>query len=188
MLLFEVFDTPKIDSKWTDFVQSLVDKYGLQKFTGNQATVLSSQDRTCVYRIWSRDRGFERWLNYAHNHQDNPYVVKVLSKVNVVQTQFKGMPSDVRLKIVKLEKLSPIADRSFSDTLDVVVAEQPVAEFEQFKSNILQHYSKVAPVIEKYEQFFRFIHELMASGANDLNSENVMMRGDVPVVVDPFSG
>lgn len=188
MLLFEVFDTPKVESKWTDFVQALVDKYGLQKFTGNQATVLSSRDRTSVYRIWSKDPGFEKWLSYVQQHQDNPYVVKVLSKVHVVQTQFKSMPSDVKLKIVKLEKLTPISDQHFWNALDTVVAEQPVADFEQFKNSIEQAYSNVKPVIDKYEPFFRFVHQLMVFGANDLNSENVMMRGNVPVVTDPFSG
>lgn len=176
MYLSEIFDTERSDKRWTDIVNDMIEKHGLKKFQGLQATVIATPDRDHVYRMWTRDPGYEQWLDIASKMQDDPHVVKILSKVRTIKTKFKGMPSDLKVKLVKLEKLNPIvkdkgkADRAFH-----------YWTFSEDKRSIDQSF------MMNNKSFFDTLNKINDSTRlNDVTAENVMMRGDTLVLVDPI--
>lgn len=199
MRLNEIFNTEKSDQRWTDQLQALIDKHGLKKFNGNQATVITSEDRKSVYRIWSRDPGYEKWLAIAEKMQSNPHIMKIKGRLRIIPTQFKGMPKDVRLKFVKLEKLAPIKDDEINEL--VIAADHILSgwnsterndhDVDSFIETIMAELERDGEVpslralAEKHRSFLETILEVSRNGFNDFHEENIMMRGDTLVLTDP---
>jgi hypothetical protein len=176
MYLSEIFNAEISDQRWTDIVNAMIEKHGLESFHGLQATVVATPDRDHVYRIWTRDPGYERWLDIARGMQDNPHVMKILSRVRTIPTKFKGMPKDLKVKFVKLEKLKPIvknkarADQAFH-----------YWTFSEDKENIDQSF------MMNNKSFFDTLNKINDKvRLNDVTADNVMMRGDTLVLVDPL--
>jgi hypothetical protein len=205
MLLSEIFNADISDQTWTATLQSIIDKHGLEKFTGTQATVITSRDRKSVYRIWVKDPGYERWLGVAEQMQDNPHIVKILGRQRTIETRFRGMPKDVKLKFVKLEKLESLRSKQMIEAFvfemcEVInnwnVSQRQEQDVKSFAKAIYEHSEKwsatsvfaaVKEYIEKYESFLKVVLDLSRKGYNDWTIENIMLRGDVPVITDPLA-
>lgn len=187
--------------RWTDALQAMVDKHGLQKFTGNQATVITSANRKVVYRVWAKDPGYEKWIEIARSMQNNPHIVKVYGPVRTIPTKFKGMPKDVQLKFVKLEKLQPMQIsrgpwRLAVDAGDVIsnwnMSERNENNIDSFIESIAAQADTYNNDGEKIREqaiaqkpFLETMLELSRHGYNDWREENIMLRGSVLVITDP---
>ena len=199
MLLNEIFNSDKSDQRWTDQLQALIDKHGLKKFSGNQATVITSDDSTSVYRIWARDPGYEKWLAVAEKMQSNPHVMKIKGRMRTVPTQFKGMPKDVKLRFVKLEKLAPIRDDEINELVIAAdhilsgwsISERNEHDVDSFIATIMAELERdenlphMKELAEKHRSFLETVLEVSRNGFNDFHEENVMLRGDTLVITDP---
>jgi hypothetical protein len=187
----ELFDTDNKGERWTEFVQNLIDRHGLEFHKGNQATVITSDDRKCVYRIWTIDPGYDQWLDYAQKHSGNPHVMRVLGKLRTVKARMKGLPLGTHVKFVKLEKLEPITDKDFIEAVDkfynVNPASLPNTCLEYIESFVDMVSDDVIDLMRDYPQFFELLFDMVKTySANDICAQNVMMRGNVPVLIDPF--
>lgn len=203
MLLNEIINAPSSEMRWTDALQAMVDKHGLHKFTGNQATVITSPDRKAVYRVWARDPGYEKWLAVAETMQDNQHIVKILGRLRTIPTRFKGLPKDVQLKFAKLEKLEPLADGPLHDMVSVAddilknwsVSEREEHDVESFIETMAaqaetltddpEEGAKLKRIAEQHKSFLKTQLELSLKGYNDFHAENVMLRGTTLVITDP---
>jgi hypothetical protein len=200
MLLRELANFPeKHDLKFSEALAKFIEQHGVKAFEGGQATVISRGEH--VWRSWFNDPGYERFLKYVEANKGNKFLPKVLSKVREEPTQFKGMPKGMTIKYVKLEKLEQAQIGIFTDAVDTLyfahikpstlpdtveelaemaltlkVQQDSEAESEEIKAEIL-----------KNKDFFKVVLDLMKHhNANDLQSDNVMMRGSIPVINDPF--
>lgn len=199
MRLTEIFNSEKSDQRWTDQLQALIDKHGLKKFSGNQATVITSDDSKSVYRIWSRDVGYEKWLAVAEKMQSNPHVMKIQGRMRIIPTQFKGMPKDVKLKFVKLEKLTPIHDDDLNELIIAAdhilsgwsMSERNEHDVDSFIETIMaelardENVPQLRALAEKHRSFLETVLEVSRNGFNDFHEENIMLRGDTLVITDP---
>lgn len=184
MRLQEIFNTEKSDQRWTDQLQALINKHGLQKFSGLQATVITTPDREHVYRVWVKDDGYEAWMNLALTMQDNPHIVKILGKPRIIPTKFKGLPSDLKVKFVKLEKLDSLMKIKGKDgqTLEDAILKYGDPDYTPVDPAATEAFMK------EHESFFKTCDEVKKHlRANDFTTENIMLRGTTLVITDPVS-
>ena len=141
---------------------------------GMQAKVLIPPGRNYVYRLWHNDPGYDRWLTYCVQHKSSPFVPKILSRVRTLNLKFKRMPA-TEFKLVKLEKLTPV-NRELEKLLDHVMVRTSGEVFDRMLEQAPQ-----------YKPFFEFLHTAgKYLDFNDINVDNVMMRGSTPVLTDPL--
>lgn len=193
--------TGQVDETFPNFILALAEKHGINISEGMQAKVLVMPGKNYVYRIWTSDAGYEEWLRKIE-HETSPYAPKLLSKIRVLDVKFKRLPSNVKVKVLKLEKLTPIADAEFDRALEIfselsfAVSYEKMLKFnfddmkramlEKRDDRYTQPSEHTAKVLDKHKSFFEFCLKF-TDVANDIMPGNVMMRGDVPVLVDPIS-
>jgi hypothetical protein len=191
-----------IDDTFPNFILELAKKHGIEIKEGLQAHVLLIPGKNYVYRIWVHDSGYEDWLRYCETHQSK-YLPKVLSKVRTLNVTFKRLPKDLKLKVVKLERLDPIDNVNFENALAVFnqlifrmrlskIKTLSIDELiEEMKNVPDDTYEEPGPHIESvvrhYEGFFEYIQGLVETLNDIAGDNNVMMRGDTPVLSDPLS-
>lgn len=201
MKLNEIFDTNQ-DTTFADTMQAFIDKHKLQRFDGNNAIVIADEKRSYVYRVWAYDPGFEEWLQYAEKHQDNPHVIKLLSKVKTSKATFDKLPKNLKLNYIKVEKLKPLT-RDLADFFEAhhfagMYYGKPAKTFEEHMERLRKFVDKGEYVdygfewddawyklMDEQKSVIELILELMNKGFNDTNAENMMMRGSVVVLTDP---
>lgn len=197
MLLTEISNfKSKHDVTFHQALEQFAAKFGLGKFSGNNAVVLTRDGH--VWRAWFKDAGYEKFLAIVST-MPSPHLPKILSRIREEPVQFARTPKDMTIKYVKVEKLEALEPSNFSDAVDAVgTALYKGAVFDSIKDmlsadlKIPSHsdaeLDDILDEIKKHESFFKLIIKLSKRhNLNDLNSENVMMRGNVPVITDPIS-
>jgi hypothetical protein len=184
-------------------VKALVTKNKLGSADGSNAIVLYAPSKSYVYRVWVDDAGYEEWLKYAVQNQSNPHVLKVLSKVRTVQPKLAGIPDGKTVKFVKLEKLGDLTmelantiTTAFQAAGELGEAELREMEYDGFVETMKEtaemytddgEGDHIVKTMKKYDSFFKFYYELsVEKGYRDMHAENCMMRGSVPVIIDPL--
>lgn len=191
MKLTEILDTDQ-DSNFQQALDAFIKRHGLEHSYGTNANVLLDTKRNYVYRFWFRDPGYEKWLKYAQLHQDNPHIVKILGKVRTSDARYKGLPKNLTMKYVKIEKLTPMVDEKLIHAIDSAANlsdeyfKMYLKDWEDGKE-LPEWVKPLMQVAHKYPKLLSTILELKQHGlANDLTGDNVMMRGQVPVITDPL--
>lgn len=130
--------------------------------SGCSAEVYAKDD--VVLKVFESDGGYMRWLDFCYENQDNPYVPKLFSKI------YRAAGSDhfaVFMEMLDLDMLR-------ASDCDVYI---------QCSEN-----HDVYPEGKEPEGFVSVASELSANTfMDDLHDENIMFRGDQPVVTDPWS-
>jgi hypothetical protein len=166
-----------------------------------------------VWRVWEKDPGYERFLDFVQNNP-NEHFPKILSKVRVEKVKFAKPVQDTTIKFVKLEKLKPLnvnGISSLSDAIQIIgmsneeldkdklllgsiedkadyVLSLPIPSTSDIDKDDEDAMESIRDAIIKNEKFFELVFNLMLNHqGNDINPENVMLRGNVPVIIDPFS-
>lgn len=200
MLLSELNFFKTQDVSFHTALQQLIDKKGLSKAEGGQGTVIWNENKNYVWKFWFKDAEYERFIKYVEAHKGNKHLPKFLSKVRTEAISFKKMPKDMVCNYVKLEKLTPLEPSTFSDALDCLnnanwqpsqVPKTINELIDSLNPKMIPNHSdaeldEITDAIRKNKEFFELCLDLMKAGANDLHSDNVMMRGSVPVVIDPY--
>lgn len=200
MRLTEIFNTDS-DETWIGKLQSIVAKHGLSIFNGNNAYVIASEDRNYVYRFWVKDPGYEAWLDLAMQHQDNVHMPKILGKIRTVNAHFAKLPKDMKLKMVKIEKLKP-ATEEWADVANLVNHVIHERDADKWTPSTLidamvnatkeltgdqDEADKLEEFLNKNMEFMKVVCDLVNEGYNDFTDQNVMMRGLDPVITDPVA-
>lgn len=124
-----------------------------------------------VIKIFRQDRGYTRFLQYIRENRTNPYVPKLRGKIIKLPNNFN---------LVRIEKLETIPYELWGEIL--------------FAANKPDDQNRTKDIDQRYPGLLAFIAELKEmvkySGKTlhfDLHRNNMMMRGDTPVIIDPFS-
>lgn len=176
---YQVFKNPPIENdKWTKNKQlkaivNKLDDLGYKQYSlgfGYYAQVYARPQDDYVVKIFREDPGYAAFLHYVKKNANNPYVPKLKGKII-------KLPNDY--SIVRLEKLKRLNIDLFKKI--------EFAAFNEFDKHT------VAEIEGQYPGLISFIRSLRKQAAQskyefDLNPNNIMMRGDTPVVTDPFAG
>jgi hypothetical protein len=140
---------------------------------GSFSSVYLKDGYPWMFKLWSHDPAYLWWITWAAKHQDNPNVPRV-----------KGLPVQIApdTYVVRLEKLrarSSYDHKQLADLLD------NVENVDDISKEDLQWIRGEYPGI--YDAL-RVIQRAGSSFVVDLHSDNIMMRGQTPVLVDPVVG
>ena len=126
-----------------------------------------------MFKLWSHDPAYLWWITWAAKHQDNPNVPRV-----------KGLPVQIApdTYVVRLEKLRSRGAYDHTQLADLL---NNVETIDDISKEDLQWIRKEYPGI--YDAL-RVIQRAGSSFVVDLHSDNIMMRGQTPVLVDPVVG
>lgn len=156
---------------------------------GTHAFVLDS-GKSYVWRCWFNDQGYESFIKYVAAHPNDAHLPRILGKVRQAEASFKRSPK-LTLNYVRLEKLTPCVNE-LSHVIDLMYLHSigyglsSLAELQAACAKQEEGEAMLA-ALKKYPLFFETYVDLCKVGANDINKDNVMMRGNVPVIIDPFS-
>lgn len=155
-----------------------LDELGYKKYnlgSGLYASVYARPEDNFVIKIFSPDMGYKRYLDYMQTNIQNPYVPKLRGKPVKLPNNFT---------LVRIEKLKEIDMNLFTE---IKYLQNP-KEGDHVYRAVRKKFE------EKYPQFLNLLDDLKSmskrgSGlALDLHPGNIMMRGNLPVITDPFVG
>lgn len=153
------------DPSWMDSLHNLMKRRGFDLLgSGKYASVYGNANYRYVIKVFMKDSAYLRWVRFAMENKDNPYVPKIRGKV------IKITPL---IYAIRLEKLQPAYSMSgpFADA------------YYKWKKD--RSYTSGDPHIDEILEYFGANARLL-----DLHNENVMYRGSGAnkqlVIVDPF--
>lgn len=157
-----------------EFVENLKAN-GYRKYLigeGWYSGVFASPEDRYVIKIFQEDPGYEHFLTYMKSNQHNPHVPKI-----------KGKPVKFLKKytIVRLEKLRSIdsnqKDEDVYERIYNYVFDQSSSKALLNRQWIEKNYPQLPEILDSLAQ---------NRHALDLHRGNIMFRGDVPVITDPY--
>jgi hypothetical protein len=148
------------DNTWRTNLNSYMNNHGFQMLgSGKYASVYGNESYPYVIKVFQRDSAYFRWLKFALNNRNNPYVPRIRGKVVKITPMVYA---------IRLEKLRPgYIDSEFQQ------------HFDQWQRD--PNYRADDPDLQQVFDFFHSNRKLL-----DLHNENVMRRGDQLVIIDPF--
>jgi len=150
--------------------------------SGIAATVLARPDdnEKPVYKLYSHDPGYEKFLSHVSQNKDNPHFPKIMA-VGKVPLNKEGTR---HLHGVKLERLQPLApDHPLLDMM-----RDRYGGFSGYSDDIKKHLETNTALKEKYPRFHEAVKDLAdRNNYLDLHPGNIMQRKDgTPVITDPY--
>lgn len=157
-----------------------LDELGYEKYnlgSGLYASVYARPEDNFVVKIFSPDMGYKRYLDYMQKNVQNPYVPKLRGKPVKLPNNFT---------LVRLEKLTPITGDLFREIRFLTHPDKGDRSSPEYKAARKEFE-------DKYPQFLNLLDEITQLAGNaglslDLHPGNIMMRGNLPVITDPFVG
>lgn len=206
MILKELHGYRKyIDKDFYEIVSSIKDAY--VNCQGTFSVVVIPKNSDSVYKVWTNDPGYEAYYDIAKSMQGNVYVPR-LSKIHRVPIFFKRSAEvDGHLNIVKIERLAPIKHQGDSAMIASFIGVNSMESVsftgytqEHFDTNVksfIKHAKVNAELAAKLEATSTDLYELVvklkqvitSKGPSlkvDLHSDNIMLRGQQVVIIDPF--
>ena len=206
MKLYELTCIKKLNSlSVSDLIMYFIDnsKY---MFAGNgaQAYVFIHPNNKEVIRFWIYDDAYEHFIKYIKTHSDNEFLPKIHKGIN--QLKFKNHI----IKYVRIEKLKPLTNSNmvygvnFKKLISVIhksiekrgitkaVNDYDNGKFKNELALIIDMLSvsdnpDINSIIQFYDTYFDILKTSNSKILPDLHSNNVMLRGNVPVITDPLN-
>ena len=186
--------------------------------SGYDATVWTKEEGSVIKIIMPQelskgqgDAAFLGFYEFYSTHRKSPFLPRFISIGGVDHTVFTLNGVDYRQ--ISMENLEPIPNNSFMEQMVWGLGDLATVPFMKWRdakkqltdSKFWEHFSGPGreseviqglsdPAVEKmYAGLFAVMQELFQFGRSrglgwDLHTENVMKRGDTPVITDPFSG
>jgi len=204
-------DSPKENYTLEDIENNLTNR-GWSRFgRGAFASVFVKKDKDYVIKVYTEDKGYDRYLEFLENNQDNPHAPKILKKMKFPSS------TDDEVKMVVMERLVPVNTNdwrvqiatiinSFIDSINPYGLEDgilyelkdKIKNYEWFRSNreSKKIQRRLDYFIETNLDLIRFLlnyakflkrNDYFKSNRFDLHDRNYMVRpstGEV-VITDP---
>lgn len=176
---YQVFKNPPTDrGNYPDVQMAAIaeklNNMGYKKYnigSGYYGQVYARPEDNFVVKIFRHDVGYTKFLEFIRSNINNPYVPKLKGKIIKLPNRYS---------IVRIEKLKKIDYELFSQI--------------EFASYNDRNKPLIDEINKKYPGLLDFIDQLRNEVKNsqgkigyDLHPGNMMMRGDTPVITDPFS-
>lgn len=187
------------------------------KLLGQGAHAVAVQIGNYAYKFWLVDDAYERFAEYAIKHQDNPLMPKIYGGIKSVPAFFlKHEAAPARVKYVKLELLQPVEseqhslvvlennpstirlDRFIANTYRWIhdadwqkslmswipgAVRPPSFEFPEGTT-----FDDLSDELKLWATTCRELYDINNQESDlDLHSENLMARGNQPVILDPVA-
>jgi len=146
---------------------------------GSFSSVYLKDGYPWMFKLWSHDPAYLWWITWAAKHQDNPNVPRV-----------KGLPVKIAKDtyVVRLEKLRGLIRREGNlskgyDKLAYLV--DRIESVDDLSKEDLQW------IRSEYPGVYDILRVIQRAGSDfvvDLHGDNIMLRGQVPVITDPVVG
>ena len=146
---------------------------------GSFSSVYLKDGYPWMFKLWSHDPAYLWWITWAAKHQDNPNVPRV-----------KGLPVKIAKDtyVVRLEKLRGLIRREGNlskgyDKLAYLV--DRIESVDDLSKEDLQW------IRSEYPGVYDILRVIQKAGSDfvvDLHGDNIMLRGQVPVITDPVVG
>lgn len=154
----------KIDSRnggWTTGVARILKPYGFHRVgSGKYGSVFVNPDYPYALKIFMKDSAYLRWIVFAKKNSSNPYVPQVRGKVVKITPVIYA---------IRIEKLSPVKHSAVNEFM---------AAYSAWKRNgVAPRDPALAAVFEDFKKNEKLL---------DIHGENLMMRGNQLVVIDPY--
>lgn len=125
-----------------------------------------------VFKIFTGDPAYKRYIDYVIKHQNNPYVPRIKGKI--IKINF----NTYALRMEKLEPLSKNKSKSVSKLYYILYGIRRASELERKELEWLEkNYPGVVDILTTLSR--------VGGDKLDIDSKNMMMRGKIPVLVDP---
>ena len=156
--------------KLTDYLETQGFKHIGQ---GSFSEIYIKQGYPWMFKLWSHDQAYLWYITWAAKNQDIPNVPRV-----------KGLPVKIAKDtyVVRLEKLRA---RSSYDHKQLATLLHSIESLDDLSKEDVQWLRSEYPGI--YE-ILRVIQRAGTDFVLDLHSDNIMMRGQTPVLADPVVG
>lgn len=158
-----VKDVTKVDARskdWADTLPDLMAQHGFKLLgAGKYASVFGNPKYPYVIKVFMKDSAYLKWIQFALKNRNNPYVPKVKGKVVKISPVIYA---------IRLEKLEPGSlSGPFAEAYSKWRRDPNFKSDDKNIQDILDYFAKYKDLL-------------------DLHGENVMMRGNQLVVIDPF--
>lgn len=177
--------------------------------SGQTGVVLKRPDKNEVIKFWYMDEAYDDFIEYASTH-NNKHLVKILSKpkkITITTKNKNGVQTKKKINYVRLELLKPysrsinlfgISFAKFNLLLTFMAGQQHKNTFNYTVTSVIENPEtyRILEIdrekidIEGLRDFIKVYVACMNAMKTDniwadLHNENIMMRGNVPVIVDP---
>lgn len=148
------------DTSWMYTVGGLMQSRGFATLgSGKYGSVFGHSKYPYVVKVFMKDSAYLRWIKFAMDNKNNPYVPKIRGKVLKITPMIYA---------IRLEKLTPgTFTGPFAKAYMNWQNDPSYQSDDKNIQDILDYFSKNKKLL-------------------DLHGENIMMRGDQLVVIDPF--
>jgi hypothetical protein len=164
-------------TKSTSFISDLQKKLqdlGYKKYelgSGIFGVTYARPGENFILKVYQTDRGYDSFLKFIKDHAGSPFVPKLKGKPIHLPNNFT---------IVRMERLEEMS-------MDAYMA---INHFLYSTSPIIRKVS-TTELDTHFPGFTDFLLELKADAAQknmalDMHMGNIMMRGNTPVVIDPY--
>lgn len=144
------------ETEWAMDATTLMKNYGFKTVgAGKYGSVFENPSYPYVIKVFMKDTAYLKWLNFAKEHPNNPYVPKIRGKVVRLGDKFMA---------VRLEKLTGSADPMFIYDLEDKGDKDAIAILDFFDkhSNLLDLHAgnmmmrgKTPVIIDPFYNFYR---------------------------------
>ena len=198
------------DKNLIELFQKYIEESGYDLLgSGQTGVVLKHPEKNEVIKFWYMDEAYEDFIEYASTH-NNKHLVKILSKPKKITLTTKNKDNKQtkkKIKYVRLELLKPftpstklfgISFAKFNMLLVFMAGKQHKNTFNYTVTNVIEDPDTYDLLqldmknidIEGLRDFIKVYVNCMNAMKSDniwadLHNENIMMRGNVPVIVDP---
>jgi len=143
---------------------------------GQGGVVFEHPSYSWVFKLFTHDPEYLRYLNYALAHQNNPHVPKIKGKMIKINNE---------TFVVRMEKLYR---SSREETHTLATKLRSINDIEFFNSPFMQEEIKLLKT--DYPGIYKIITDLLHTNPDsqfDFHSENIMERKDgTIVIIDPL--
>jgi len=139
-------------------------KFGFKLLgTGKYAHVYGKKGYKYVIKVFMKDSAYMRWVKFSLDNKKNPYTPVIRGKVVKITPMFYA---------IRLENLTPYRPGSSTKYFN--------GEYSKFRANSSYRPENDPDLSAVFDHFAKNKRLL------DLHGENMMMRGNQVVVVDPY--
>ena len=174
-----LYDLLKYSTSIMEFIENLK-REGYREYLAGEglfAGVFSKPDDNWVVKLYyADDSGYETYLKYVLQNQNNVHVPKIIGKPVTFLKKYR---------ILRMEKLRKY-DINNEDDQKIYSA---LINYIDFKKIYPEHIpSNVQWLTDEYPQLSDLIDLMVKNHSSlDLHPGNIMFRGNVPVITDPFT-
>lgn len=160
--------------KFTEFLAD----YGFKLVgKGSFGAVYEKPGYPWLFKLFTDDTPYEKYIRWVIAHQNNPHVPKI--KGGLIKINDKTF-------VVRMEKLKPFNFMSSNLNLSTLSNILFNNDFNELSSNqkawIKSRFPQLPEVINAIEKIIASDYGIDV----DIHSDNIMLRGDVPVITDPL--